>query len=114
MILLSSVAALTDHIEGSIPISERDVNRDSSSEQNPFFLAYKMTEEICRQLVEQLPIESKFSFVSVNVRKPNLTSSFLLLSFPQELSHFPVFSVCLSVGLCDGVAPRSLPPLSGY
>ena len=68
MILISSIAAMADHVGPEDVITEQCWNVLSSAERNPHFAAFKLAEEAMWTLVEQLKGEASITCVSVNVR----------------------------------------------
>lgn len=96
MVLLSSVAAMVDQISGASIVTEEAWNMESSAERNPHFLSFKMTEEICRRLIQQLPLEARFKFVSVNVREE--TQLFLFLCVHQQRITVHAVALAFSLG----------------
>lgn len=66
LVYTSSIAAMADACVPPNIITDTSWNRVSTLEKNPHFLSLKMAEEAAWQLVDQLPKESAFEFITIN------------------------------------------------
>ncbi|RHY64891.1 hypothetical protein DYB34_001230 [Aphanomyces astaci] len=118
IVLSSSVAALSDHVDASDVVNDLCWNMVSSMERNPHFLGLKLAEEKAWQLVEQEPKLNMVTICSGALMGPSVCTPRTIPSGNQivydlitghynaivDLSTSYTYPTCFSLGIVTFVA----------